>query len=258
MAERWKSGAEQGFSRYEVSSLCRVRRISDGKITKGNISSEGYHRYNLVHDNGEITHIKAHILGMLLYVSNPENKPTIDHKDRNPLNNDVDNNLRWATYTEQANNRGNGERKGRLVDQYTTNMVHVATWTNAKEAAAHINTKPRGVNNACAKGHLYYGYLWRYHEEILDGEIWKVIPYQELKGKEYASSFGRIRNETGKIYLCSKTAAGYMSVGLNGKPYLVHRLVAAAFFGVSDLIVNPTAPFEVCGLNSTILNKGGV
>ena len=41
-----------------------------------------------------------------LFIPNPENKPTVDHIDRNSLNDRVDN-LRWCTMKEQCQNRNN-------------------------------------------------------------------------------------------------------------------------------------------------------
>jgi hypothetical protein len=40
----------------------------------------------------------------LLFIPNPDNKPTIDHIDRDPLNNNISN-LRWANTSEQMLNR---------------------------------------------------------------------------------------------------------------------------------------------------------
>lgn len=45
----------------------------------------------------------VHVLVAETFLRNPENKPTVDHIDRNTLNNDVFN-LRFATYAEQALN----------------------------------------------------------------------------------------------------------------------------------------------------------
>lgn len=45
----------------------------------------------------------VHVLVAETFLRNPENKPTVDHIDRNSLNNDVFN-LRFASYTEQSLN----------------------------------------------------------------------------------------------------------------------------------------------------------
>lgn len=44
-----------------------------------------------------------HVLVAETFLKNTENKPTVDHKDRDSLNNDVFN-LRYADYVEQARN----------------------------------------------------------------------------------------------------------------------------------------------------------
>lgn len=47
---------------------------------------------------------RIHRLLALQYIDNPENKPQVDHIDKNRFNNSLDN-LRWATHTENMNNK---------------------------------------------------------------------------------------------------------------------------------------------------------
>ena len=69
-----------------------------------NCLNDGYLRVSLIKDGGKNT-VKIHQIVAWIFVKNPENKPTVDHIDRNPLNNRAEN-LRWATNQEQQNNRG--------------------------------------------------------------------------------------------------------------------------------------------------------
>ena len=49
--------------------------------------------------------MSIHRLIALHYIPNPENKPEVDHIDRERLNNNIDN-LRWATRSENEKNKG--------------------------------------------------------------------------------------------------------------------------------------------------------
>lgn len=63
----------------------------------------------------------VHRMVALTYITNPENKPEIDHIDGNPLNNNVDN-LRWVTRQENEMNPITRQRiskvhKGKIISQ---------------------------------------------------------------------------------------------------------------------------------------------
>lgn len=61
----------------------------------------------------------VHVLVAETFLRNPDNKPTVDHEDRNTLNNDVFN-LRFATYAEQALNTKSHLYK---PDEYTLKAI---------------------------------------------------------------------------------------------------------------------------------------
>ena len=81
--------------------LLRIKGSKKVHWTPGSLDKYGYRVVN-VHRKC----YKVHRLVADCFIPNPDNKPTVDHIDRNRQNN-VASNLRWASYKEQAENSSN-------------------------------------------------------------------------------------------------------------------------------------------------------
>jgi hypothetical protein len=89
---------------YEVSDFGNVRTKKTGYITKGSKTKKGYLKVGLYKDKKRKL-FYVHRLVALNFLENPENKPEVDHIDRNKQNNRIEN-LKWATNSENQINTG--------------------------------------------------------------------------------------------------------------------------------------------------------
>ncbi len=97
----------EGFENYTIYEngdiYSRVRRGGGGHFLAQNKDSNGYYKVNLYKSSKHFNKYVHRLVG-LAFIPNPENKPCIDHIDRNKTNNNL-NNLRWATYSENNYNK---------------------------------------------------------------------------------------------------------------------------------------------------------
>ena len=93
-----------GYPNYLVYDDGRVFSKKRRIFLKSGINSSDYHIVILGNDGKRKT-FQVHRLVALHYIPNPDNKPHVDHIDRNPLNNHFSN-LRWVTRSENQQNRG--------------------------------------------------------------------------------------------------------------------------------------------------------
>ena len=91
-----------GYENYIIFRTGKIYSVKSGKFMKpSNFST--YKSVGLSKD-GKETRFRIHRLLGLTFIPNPDNKKCIDHINRNPNDNRIEN-LRWVTHRENSQNR---------------------------------------------------------------------------------------------------------------------------------------------------------
>lgn len=167
----------KGFEeRYEVSSdgeIASLPRdykygvIANRTILKADIA-RGYKRVTLF-KNGRRYRKLVHIIVAETFLDNPENKPMVNHKDENKLNNAVEN-LMWCTAKENSNWGTCSERISKKVSkavfQFDKDGRFVKEWSSMTAAANKLEI-PLSCISICAhhKTKTAGNYIWRFADE---------------------------------------------------------------------------------------------
>ena len=89
---------------YEINSEGIVRRISTKRIKKSFKRPDGYIGIQLYITKEKVKNYQLHRLIANVFIPNPDNLPQVNHKDKNPSNNSVDN-LEWCNNSYNVSKR---------------------------------------------------------------------------------------------------------------------------------------------------------
>jgi uncharacterized protein (UPF0248 family) len=241
MEEIWKPIKD--FENYEVSTLGNVRNKSKRILKQLN---KGGYIFVSLYINSKGKTIPVHRLVAISFIDNPENKLQVNHKDKNLLNNNV-NNLEWC-------NSGENIDKGKISIQKNTNK-NIQVWRIDKETdnklelyksveeaslwcinnayTNEIKTACAGISAVlCGKNNTAYGFKWvRKEQRQLENEEWKNVKINGILIDNYfVSNLGRFKNSKGIIIENYKPHSnGYIFVRINSQKQLLHRLIAMSF-----------------------------
>lgn len=179
MNEVWKD--IPGFEGIaKASNLGRIYKYKTNKIYDSDKSVNDYTGCKLWKD-GTCFSKRIHQWIALTFIPNPENKPTVNHRDGNKWNNTVEN-LEWATYkenndhaiktglnsykkihtniqkekaTNQCKINANALKKRVVI--LDKNMKYIDTFNSTYEAAVFLGVSSSGVTRCCKGEYKYTG-----------------------------------------------------------------------------------------------------
>lgn len=158
---------------YQVSNLGNVKSLRRNIIKKPSINSRGYISINLS-VNKVIKSMTIHRLVALHFISNPENKREVNHKNGIKTDNKVEN-LEWTTSSENVQHgydsgliirfgkKGADNPRSRPIFQLTLSGEFVAKFASAKEAARILGAYQGNISQCCnGKIKTAFGFKWQY------------------------------------------------------------------------------------------------
>jgi hypothetical protein len=248
--EEWR--VINDYPNYSVSNLGNVKNNTTNKIMRQNVKG-GYCCLSLVNNKKNYT-FKVHRLVALAFLSNPDNKPTVNHKDKNRCNNKLEN-LEWMTHEEQMEHRSIGlilkpntnkpiyrlSKNDEILDLFNS-IEDAGKWAFENKLTMTIHNGRNAISN-CLNGlsKFAYNYKWKFiNNDSLENEEWREIYINNLlhqkitsDKKYYVSNLGRFKNSSGRITNIENYKViedGYIRVYIYNKTFALHRLVALTFF----------------------------
>lgn len=175
MTEIWKAITNYE-ELYEVSNLGRVksieRKVNNGfggrkvreRILKNIKDGAGYEHLRLCKDGHGKT-FRIHRLVAIAFISNPQKKPEVNHKNGVKTNN-FWKNLEWTTPKENSqhawiNGLSNNDHSRKKVAQIKDGIIY-QVWDSSAEACRCLGIIATGIANCChGRAKSAGGFQWK-------------------------------------------------------------------------------------------------
>jgi len=230
VVEEWKPvPANTYFSKYEASSLGRIRNISTGRIVPGHIDKKtNYVTSSLSGDNDTVSKTQKH--HELIAAAFIPGKGNVGHINGVAFDNRSVNLFRCNTNNKIHGRYADGIHNGEAlrIGQYNAQGNLLEEFNNVYAAIYSANVSLEELTRAIINSTQVNGFVWKYTNQNLPNEIWKLM---ELNHTKIAvSSHGRIRLDT-LITYGALSMKRILHINIKGKLYSVDKLVCSAFKG---------------------------
>lgn len=174
---------------FQVSNLGRVKRLESSRVGRDGkrylvderlmtpqVKRDGY-CYVSITLNGETHYPAVHRLVAKTFLDNPDDKPEVNHIDRDTKNNRADN-LQWVTREENMQHwfktarkfRGNfyldpaRKRSGYEIEQYDTSGKFIARFSSVSQASRDLGIGQTNIHR-----------VLRGERRTAGGFVWKMV-----------------------------------------------------------------------------------
>jgi len=175
MKEVWKDITEyEGL--YQVSNFGRVKSLAK-KDRLGHIRIERMmklgkrHKYlgAWIRKDNVVKPVSVHRIVAKVFIPNPDNKPQVNHKDRNTLNNSV-NNLEWCTQLENMKHAEKNNpfmfRKKPIIQMINGKKINI--FESALDAQRKTGIDNSAIQKCCKNQRkLASGFQWKYLNQTI-------------------------------------------------------------------------------------------
>lgn len=160
---------------YQVSDQGRVKSLGNGKTHKSSRILKPITRRDylgvLLYKSGNSKKHAIHLLVWETFNGTIPEGCEINHINENKQDNRLEN-LNLMTHKENINwgtgIRRRAKSRQKLVEQFTLDGTHIATWFSVKGIAEELGFHQSSISNCClGKLKTAHGYIWKYEKEAV-------------------------------------------------------------------------------------------
>ncbi len=229
----------KNYPDYKISNYGDVFSIKSNKLLKPTKDLQNYLNIKLIF-NGDRQSFLVHRLVYDAFKNLTDGIDlVIDHIDRNPSNNHIDN-LREVSRSENSRNR-EFSKINMKIRQFSLNNKFIKEWNSPEEIKNELKFKTTSTISTCCHGKrkTAYGFIWKISDKIYNNDDIKdnfkeIIMNDGKKYSNYKINEDGIVIGRNNVKLKNIIRFGYKEVGLisdDGKRnnFKIHRLVATMF-----------------------------